>query len=397
MKKHAIFHIIIAIIAFFITFTNFTLNSCFAAESMDSELGNVIEEEIEKIDFDELDRYLDESKISVNVFEGMSVKEIVLSIINGEIGSDIVSVFNYIIDGVKENFKNYLSALMVILVIVLLCVLFNKVKADVGKQSVEEIIYFVCFAVVISIIVRLSVGIIEDATNSIFSMQKQMNIVFPILLTIMTSIGASGTVAAFTPLIAFLSNLLSNLFSYVLLPIFSLVFVLSILNNLSSKTKFTKLIEFFNSLFKWIVGVSFGVFFLFFSMQGITASTSDGLSLKAAKFAVKNYVPLLGGYVSEGFEIVKAGLLLVRNSVGLVGIILMFSSIFSPLIAIAVFSLCLKFLAGVLEPLGDTNSVSILSSVGGCFKLLLTCLLVCVFMYAITIILIICSVSGAVV
>ena len=172
---------------------------------------------------------------------------------------------------------------------------------------------------------------------------------------------------------------------------------MSIVNNLSSNTKFNKLIDFFKSLFKWIVGFSFSVFFVFFSVQGMSASASDGVSIKTAKFAIKNYVPILGGYVSEGVEVVKAGMFLIKNAVGFVGVILTCSTIVLPLISIAVFTLSLKFLAGVLEPVGNGTAVNILSAVSDSFKLLLTCLLVVFCVFVLTLFLMICSVSGAVI
>lgn len=396
MKKCIVFTFIIVIFAVFSDFQKLNLyNKCYA-EDVEEELGNVVLEELNKIDFDALDEYFIDAGVSSNIFNGMSVKEIAEAIVKGEISADITSIFNYCLMLIKHNISQYFSLLLVILVIILLCFMFNKIKSGVEQKTVEEIIHFVCFSVIITLIVKLSSGIIEDSANAIFSMQKQMNIVFPILLTLMTSVGAVGSVAAFTPLVAFLSNLISNLFSYCLLPLFSLTFVLSIVNHLSTTVKFDKMLSFLNSLFKWIVGVVFSVFFIFFSIQGIAVSTSDGLSLKAAQFAVKNYVPLLGGYVSEGFQVVKAGMLLVRNSVGIVGIIVMLSSVLAPILAIAVFSLSLKFIAAILEPLGDNSSVSILSSVGSSFKLLLTCLLTVLFMYIVTVILIMCSVSGVV-
>lgn len=395
MKKIALFHIFLLIFALFSNFQ--PLHYCFAKEITEEDLGVSIQEEIDKIDFSVLDEYLQESGISNELFDGNLTKDLVLAIVNGELKTDIVSVFEFLILSIKNDFSKYISSLLVVVVIVLLCSLFNAVKFDGSKNSVEKLIQFICFSLVITIVVRLSSGIISQSVDSILNMQKQMNVIFPILLTLMTGIGAVGSVAAYSPLIAFLSSVLSNLFTLVLLPIFSLILVLSIVNNLSSNTKFNKLIDFFKSLFKWIVGFSFSVFFVFFSVQGMSASASDGVSIKTAKFAIKNYVPILGGYVSEGVEVVKAGMFLIKNAVGFVGVILTCSTIVLPLISIAVFTLSLKFLAGVLEPVGNGTAVNILSAVSDSFKLLLTCLLVVFCVFVLTLFLMICSVSGAVI
>lgn len=397
MKKCILFHLILIIFAVFYIFStsfNCCQNNCYAQDDIEKEMSESIEKTLDEIDFSELENYLIDSGISERFFDGKNVRELLADILYGKLNLDIFSILQLILNLSLKSIKSYLSALSVVLVIILICFMFNKIKSNLQKESLEEIIYFVCFAAVVAILVNLSKGVIENATGSLVSMQKQMNILFPILLTLMTGLGATNSVAAFTPMVSVLSTLISNIFVYLLVPMFFLIFTLLLINNLSKNTKFNKLISFFKSLFKWITGVVFSVFFMYFSMQAITVATTDGLTLKAAKFAIKNYVPLVGGYVSEGFEIAKAGLLLVKNSVGLVGVLIMLASVLSPVLLIAMFSLMLKFLAGILEPLGDGKSVEILSSVADSFKLLLTCVFVVSVMYMLSVFLMISTVSG---
>lgn len=393
MKKTTLFLILLINFAFFLNFSKLPTNICYA-ENDDETLDENIEKIVENIDFSSLDEYLTSCDFNYNK---LTAKEFITEIIKGNISLDFESVINFIFSIITSNIKSYLSVLLVILTIILLCFFFDKIKPDGKQNGTGNIIYFVCFSIVVALIIRLSGGVINDSYKAMQNMQKQMSIVFPIMLTLILSLGATGTAAALSPLTLLLSNIVSSIFLYCLVPIFTVVFVLSILNNISNKTKFTKLIDFFNTLFKYILGITLGVYFFFFSVQGVTAGMSDGVSLKAARYAIKNYVPVLGGYVSEGIDIVKIGGYLVKNSVGIIACILIFGSTLAPIIGIAIFSLALKVLAGILEPLGETKSVEILSGVGKSFKLLLTCLLVILCMYFVMIIFIISSVSGVLV
>ena len=60
----------------------------------------------------------------------------------------------------------------------------------------------------------------------------------------------------------------------------------------------------------------------------------DGLNLKLTKFAIKNYVPILGGYVSEGFDFVYTCSVLVKNALGVCSIIIIVFKILSPVLSI---------------------------------------------------------------
>lgn len=79
---------------------------------------------------------------------------------------------------------------------------------------------------------------------------------------------------------------------------FGLAFV--VVSNISSDLRVTKMADFVNSASSWILGIVFTLFSAFTAVQGITAATVDGVSYRAAKFAAKNYIPILGGYISEG-------------------------------------------------------------------------------------------------
>jgi len=225
-------------------------------------------------------------------------------------------------------------------------------------------------------------------------MQGQISIIFPILLSLLTVMGGTNSVASYSPFISFFGSIISKVFVYILLPLFTFSLVLSILGNLSTNTRLGKLNGFVASLFKWILGTTFAVFMTFLSLQGLIAGSSDGISIKATKYAIKNYIPLLGGYISDGFELVKAGGMLVKNATGVVGIIIMFSVVIGPVLMVAVLELGLKLLAGIVEPVGDKRASGLLYSVGNSLKLLVAVLVGVALMYFLTIFLMMSTVSN---
>jgi len=147
----------------------------------------------------------------------------------------------------------------------------------------------------------------------------------------------------------------------------------------------TKLNGFIKSLFKWIIGTVFAVFMGYLSIKGFTAGTSDGISIKATKYAIKNYIPMLGGYISDGFELVKAGSLIVKNAIGFAGVIIIFFTSISPIILIGISQLGLKLISGILEPMGNTKTASLLESISDSLKLLLVVVVGVVIMFFLTI------------
>ena len=235
------------------------------------------------------------------------------------------------------------------------------------------------------------VNLIKVTSGSIQSIKGQMEIVFPILLTLMTAIGGSASVAVYQPAVAFLSSFIMQIFVSVLMPIFIFILVFTIVSNLTSTVKLEKFTKFFGSAYKWIVGTVFTIFMAFLAIQGITASSYDGVSIRTAKYAIRSYIPLLGGYLSEGFDVIMASSMLIKNAVGASALVLMFASVISPIVQIVVFSLILKLAAAILEPLTDSRISDFIYSIGKALTLLVTMIIGVAFMYLITTGLIMCT------
>jgi len=357
-------------------------------QDLEESTGSVLD----GIDFDELEEIIYELELD-NLFNGKSFKEYVSAVLSGEEVFDISSFFSLILSLLKSSLKNALSPVLLILVITLLCSLLSSLRSE-KISGVGEIINLICFAVIIIILALLSKNLIVSAKNSLELMQRQMNALFPILLVLMTGMGAAVSASAYTPLVAVLSNLISNVFCYVLLPLFTLSLILAFVGHISDNAKLGKLNGFIKSTFKWIIGTVFAVFMGYLSIKGFTAGAADGISIKATKYAIKNYIPMLGGYISEGFELAKASSMLVKNAVGFVGILVLAITIISPVILLAVTELSLKLVSGIVEPMGNKKAASLLSSVAGSLKLLVVIVIGVALMYFLTIYLMTCSVAN---
>ena len=293
-------------------------------KSVEEELSDSTNDVLNDIDFSELEDLVLE--LDVDLFSGKTFKQYVKDVIDGKESFDISTFFQMMKLMIAKNIKTILSPLLIVLCIALLCVLFSNMQS--GKMGEHlEIVYLICFSVVVIIVSVIISKLVLNSKNGIMKMQKNMNAIFPILLLLMSNMGGAISAKAYTPLVSVLSNIISNIFVYFLLPLFSLSLVLSIISHISPNTKLNKLNGFIKSLFKWVIGSVCAVFMGYLAIKGFTAGASDGISIKATKYAIKNYVPILGGYISEGFELVKAGSLIVKNAIGFVGSLSFCSSV----------------------------------------------------------------------
>ena len=398
-KKHILLKnalIFVCVICIFLYQFFPQISIVYAEDSSESELETQLEENItsqlDKLNFGDIEKILSSLNSSESeIFGDSSFKGKVESIINGSFANGQSSVFTAIVNLVFDDILNFIPLLASIIVIAIICGFVSNIRSENNSKSVGDIIHFVCYGIIIVLVMTGVVNLIKVASNSINSIKGQMEIVFPILLTLMTAIGGSASVAVYQPAVAFLSSFIMQIFVSVLMPIFIFMLVFTIVSNLTSTVKLEKFTKFFGSTYKWIVGTIFTVFMAFLAIQGITASSYDGVSIRTAKYAIRSYIPLLGGYLSEGFDVIMASSMLIKNAVGASALILMFSSIISPIIQIIVFSLVLKLASAILEPLTDSRISDFIYSIGKTLSLLVTMIIGVAFMYLITTGLIMCT------
>ena len=93
----------------------------------------------------------------------------------------------------------------------------------------------------------------------------------------------------------------------------------------------------------------------------------------------------MGGYLSDGMDLILSSTILIKNSIGLVGVLMIISAILSPLLEIVIFSLVMKLISAVLQPMGNTKISNFLSSTSKSIIMLSTCVLAIGFMYLISV------------
>lgn len=349
------------------------------------ELRENVEETLNGIDFGDLDDIAQSlTDADFNVFGGDSFATRVGKILSGEFVDDYPNVLAAILALFGGVVLEVLPVVFLVVAISLLCGFLNSLKSDNGK-GVQDIIHFVALAAVVTVVMVHAGQLAFEVGASLQSIKKQMDIIFPILLTLMAATGGTVSVGVYQPAVVMLSSGVMQVFTFVVMPLFFINLVFSVVGNLSPNIKLDKFVSFFTSAFKWIVGIVFTVFLAFLTIQGITAGAHDGVSVRAAKLTISSYVPFLGGYISQGFDLILASSILIKNAVGVAGLYLLLGVVLAPVIKIAVFILGLKLAAAITQPIGDARISNFLTSITKTFGMLVAVLIGAAFMYFLTI------------
>lgn len=129
------------------------------------------------------------------------------------------------------------------------------------------------------------------------------------------------------------------------------------------------------STLKWVITSVLTTVLLAFvgylSISGAIAGTTDAITIKAAKFTVSNMVPVVGGILSDAAETVLAGAGILKNTVGVFGMLVVIGMCIIPFLQLGVHYLVYKFTAALSATVSDSRVTSLIDGIGGAFGLIL--------------------------
>lgn len=355
-------------------------------EEARKEVEHAIEDLLQSLDTKELEEYLN----TLTEFEGVDLKEKLMSIITGDYALNYSSLWSAVLSLVWDEAKMLLPSFAIILAVAVLCGVLNSSKNQFLHSTMSDIINFAGYLSVGAVTLACLIEVLQCGYGAVSAMKTQMDILYPMLLTLMAASGGAASVGVFRPAVAFMSGGITELFTAVVFPTSVAVIVLAFIGNLSEDVRTERLGELFKSFNKWVIGLSLGLFSIFLTVQGLTSAQYDGLSFRAVKYLISGSVPIVGGFLSGGLDLVIAGSAIIKNAVGSFAVFLLFGTLLKPLLLLAVFQLFLRLSAAATEPVGGKISAFLSRIAGDCGYF--TAGLLCIaFLYFLTLILLVCS------
>ncbi len=348
-----------------------------------------VNEQIDNIDFSKIESLSIELEQENNSFL-YNFKRI----ISGNYSINYESFYEYVKNLIINDVLDFMPILITILAISIFSSLINSTKSVVNADGVASIINLVCYLTVVLLLSGKIYTYFNGAKIIIENISKINEIMSPIILTLMIASGGTISASVYKPTVAFFTNGIINVILIIVFPLISLTLIFGIISVFSKSIKLNKFVDFFSSVIKWIIGLTITIFGLFLSVQGLSGAIHDGISIKAAKYAISNSVPLVGGFLRDTFDLTVAGSVLIKNAVGISSIIILINYIITPVIEIAVFSLILKLVSAFTESICDNKTTELCGYVSRSLTLLNAIILLTGFMLFITILLMIFSANA---
>ncbi len=251
-----------------------------------------------------------------------------------------------------------------IIIITVFAMILETMQNAFERNAVSTVAYSIAYLVLMVLAINSFHLAITYAKDAISSMTDFMLAMIPLVIALLASVGNLATATMFHPLIIFMINISGMMITYVVFPLLFLSAMLSIVSLFSERYKVTQLATLLRNIAMGVLGSFLTIFLAVISIQGATSAVADGVTLRTAKYLTGNFIPLVGRMFSDAADTVLNASLLVKNAVGLAGVVILLFLCAFPALKILVLSLIYNLSSAVLQPLGNSPIISALGTIG---------------------------------
>jgi len=347
-------------------------------EELEQTLAGGVESLLGELDLEKLRELYDTMP---ELFGGMSFEEAIREIAeNGLTQITAEQAINAAFGALKSSLVGNGWYIVEIIVLLLAAALLGNLRSSFSQASVSKAAFWATYIVICTLTIAMisqCVSVTRQALDTLFSLVETLT---PILVALLTGMGGLTTSNLLSPALAGLTGGVFAVIKSVVFPAILVSAVFSLSSNISSTIKLNKFSDLIDSAVKWFLGIVLVLFIGITTVKGLTGAALDGVSIKTAKFAVDKMVPVIGSMFSDTLDTLMACSLIVKNAVGVVGLVLMVCILGAPLATLIVNMFLLKIAAAVAEPFADPGSVNMLSAMSNTVMLLFITLLSCIAM-----------------
>lgn len=177
------------------------------------------------------------------------------------------------------------------------------------------------------------------------------------------------------------SLLFNSLFTTITVDLFIPLIVMYIVANTVGAVSEMSILNKLCELIKWFLAFCWKVlliaFISYISVSGIISSGADAVSIKTARIVLNSSIPVVGSIIADASDAILSGATLVKNSVGIIGLLGVCAICLVPFVGCFVYQMVFKITSAFASSLCGGNMTKVLDGIGNAYGLALAALGAC--------------------
>ncbi|MGO1470843.1 MAG: stage III sporulation protein AE [Tissierella sp.] len=336
------------------------------------------------IDTKNIDQFTNDLIDTNDLNFNFNIKDITKRIVKGEKIIDVEDIKEFIKNIFLKEIKIALGLLSKIIIVTIISSILNSLQSSFENSSVSELSNIITYMMIAILVITSFNEVVVLAKLSIDKMINFMQILMPLLLTLLVIAGGPNTNIIFHPMILSTVNIIGLLIKNFVFPLIYFSFIISVLSNISGKAQFKNLTDVSRKVIIFTITGSFTIFIGLLTIYGL-ATKVDGISIRTAKFAIDNVVPIVGKFLSDSIDAVIGSIGILKNGIGIAGLVVLSIIIVLPMIKISTILFIYNLILAITEPIASKNIINFFEDVSKNLTLILVSIMSLSIMFFITI------------
>lgn len=324
----------------------------------------IIEEQLNTMNLNELENILDDTYTGSEIFGDMSVDGIIADLINGQPLFDSESFIRNITDLFMVEIRSAVLLGCEILLVCIITGLLTSMSNSFGNKTVSSLGTMICSFIIIALCIGSFYRTYESCCETMDIMTKTMEILLPIMIPLLISMGGISSGSIMDPVIIGSVTGFNFIMQHFVIPLVFLSAIFVLINSITEKDYVKKLSVFLRKAALFITGLTITIFSGITAIQGMVTKSADGILMNTARFSIDNFVPIIGGFAADSLDMVISCIGLIKNAVGIIGVITIISLLVIPVLKILAIAVIYKITAIAAEPVANKNISDGLNEIG---------------------------------
>lgn len=318
------------------------------------------EDTLKNLDLVALEEYQDKLDTEVtSLMEDKPLKEWLLDFVKGDWKFNIKEAGEGILHLLFKEILTNSSLLGRILILSVIAALLINLQTAFSS-SVAQMSYMACFLALCAIALSSFKIVLGIGQHSIDNMVSFMTAMIPQMLVLTAGLGNINTSALLLPLLMTGATAFATTVKNIVFPLIILSAILNLVNHMTNTLKVERMAKFFTQMAQLSLGFFLTIFVGFISLRAVYAATLDKVALRTTRFVTDNAIPVVGKMFSDTIEVAAGYVVMIKQALGIYGVLVIAGIILAPLLKIAAIALIYRISAAIVEPLGDSRTAAIL-------------------------------------
>lgn len=347
--------------------------NAFSSEDDFVDITPLLNEALDKVDFSAFQEFITDNEYFGAYSAATTPKEFITNLINGKNTLSFENLINAIFDNFISSLKTHANYSVIIAAIALISVLSEKLSNGLFNGKISSYTSKILFAASLAVITKSFALCLRDCMGGIQKMTDFINSTFPIFTVLITSIGNACASQILQPTLTLAASAVSNIICNVIMPLLTMSAVMSMCHCISEKKPFFDSYENTKKAADKIVGIVFTVFFGFVSVQKLTSSALDTVSLRTIRYTLSSFSVYGGAFLSKSFDIVTGCAVMLKNIIGGLCMIILLTLCLFPAVKLLCASVVYGTVSFLISLTGETRISSCMTCIGKIYGTMFLC------------------------